>query len=314
MAPFKKSPKAPTWGKTTPPKKPLVGAEPKAAFNWFPGHMMKAMREIQAKVNLVDIVIEIRDARIPIVSGNQALTKSMSGKTRLILLNKANLADPVMNEKWAQWFEQQGEPFLFINCLDKSSVKQVLTKARGLIEKKRRESNEAIKAKGKYRLMVIGLPNTGKSTFINSIANRNAVKVADKPGQTQHNLWVQIDDEMELLDTPGIMPPEIERDEHKLWLCLINAVPAAIVGEEDPACYLIKYLLKHKITAFQQRYKLDSFELSVDEALVKIATVRGCLKQKGLPDLDRVYKLVLQDFRAGELGRISLGSPTGLVG
>jgi ribosome biogenesis GTPase A len=308
MAPFKKNLKTPKWGKTPPPKKPVVGAEPKAAFNWFPGHMMKAMREIQAKVNLVDIVIEIRDARIPIVSGNQSLTKSMSGKTRLILLNKANLADPVMNDKWAEWFEQQGEPFLFINCLDKSSVKQVLTKARGLIEKKRRESNETIKAKGKYKLMVIGLPNTGKSTFINSVANRNAVKVADKPGQTQHNLWVQIDDEMELLDTPGIMPPEIERDEHKLWLCLINAVPAAIVGEEDPACYLIKYFLKHKSPAFQQRYKLDSFELSVDEALIKIATVRGCLKQKGLPDLDRVYKLVLMDFRAGEIGRVSLGN------
>lgn len=308
MAPFKKTKKTPTWGKTLPPKKPVIGAEPKAAFNWFPGHMMKAMRDIQAKVNLVDIVIEIRDARVPIVSGNQALTKSMSGKSRLILLNKANLADPVMNEKWAEWFDKQGEPYLFINCLEKSSVKQVLTKARGLIEKKRRESNEDIKPKEKYSLMVIGLPNTGKSTFINSVAQKNAVKVADKPGQTQHNLWVKLDEDLELLDTPGIMPPEIEKDEHKIWLSLINAVPAAIVGEEDPACYLIKYFLKNKTTAFQERYKLESFDLSLDEALAKIAAVRGCLKQKGLPDLERVYKLVLMDFRAGEIGKISLGN------
>ena len=307
MPPFKKNNKTPTWGKKAPPKKPVVGAEPKAAFNWFPGHMMKAMRDIQAKVNLVDIVIEIRDARIPIVSGNLALTKSICGKSRLILLNKANLADPEMNEKWAEWFEKQGEPYLFINCLEKSSIKQVLTMARRIVESKRRECNEDIKAKDKYKLMVIGLPNTGKSTFINSVANRNATKVADKPGQTQHNLWVKIDDEMDLLDTPGIMPPQIEKDEHKIWLSLINAIPAAIVGEEDPACYLIKHFLKNKTPAFQERYKLESFDISVDEALERIAVVRGCLKQKGLPDLERVFKLVLMDFRAGEIGKVSLG-------
>jgi ribosome biogenesis GTPase A len=301
--------KTPTWGKTKPPKKFVVGSEPKAAFNWFPGHMMKAMREIQAKVGLVDLVIEIRDARIPLVSGNGTLTSSMSGKSRIILLNKANLSDPVMNEKWADWFEKNGEPYLFINCLEKSSIKEVLTKARGLIEKKRRESQEDIKAKGKYKLMVIGLPNTGKSTFINTVAQKNAVKVADKPGQTQHNLWVKIDDEMELLDTPGIMPPEIERDEHKIWLSLINAIPAAIVGEEDPACYLVKYFLKNKTPEFLARYKIESADLTLDEALAKIAAVRGCLKQRGLPDLERVYKLILMDFRAGELGRISFGVP-----
>lgn len=307
--PFSKSKKKPTWGKTPAPKKPVIGAEPKAAFNWFPGHMMKAMREIQAKVATVDIVIEIRDARIPIVSGNRTLTGSMAGKSRLILLNKANLADPVMNEAWSQWFEKEGEPFLFINCLDKSSMKQVLTKARGLIEKKRRESNDEVKQKQKYRLMVIGLPNTGKSTFINSVAQKNAVKVADKPGQTQHNLWVKVDEEMELLDTPGIMPPEIERDEHKIWLALINAIPAAIVGEEDPACYLIKYFLKNKSPEFMERYKLETFDMTVDEALAKIAAVRGCLKQKGMPDLERVFKLVLMDFRGGEIGKISFGTP-----
>lgn len=306
---FSKGKKKNTWGKTPPPKKPVIGAEPKAAFNWFPGHMMKAMREIQAKVQMVDIVIEIRDARCPIVSGNRTLTGSMGGKTRLILLNKANLADPVMNNQWADWFEKEGEPYLLVNALDKNSIAEVLTKSRGLVEKKRRESNEDIKQKNKYRLMIIGLPNTGKSTFINSVAKKNAVKVADKPGQTQHNLWVKIDEEMELLDTPGIMPPEIERDEHKIWLALINAIPAAIVGEEEPAIYLIKYFLKNKTPEFMERYKLESFDLTVDEALAKIAAVRGCLKQKGLPDLERVFKLILMDFRAGEIGKISLGTP-----
>ena len=305
MNSFKKNPKS----SPNPPKKPVIGAEPKAAFNWFPGHMMKAMRDIKAKVGMVDLVIEIRDARAPIVSGNRSLTTAIKGKSRLILLNKANLADPNTNQKWAEWFDKQGEPYLFINCLDKSSVKQVLSKAKGIVEKKRRDCNEDVTAKDKYKLMIIGLPNTGKSTFINSVANRNATKVADKPGQTQVQLWVKVDEEIDLLDTPGVMPPEIEKDEHKIWLSLINAIPDNIVGEEDPACYLVKYFLKNKTPEFQSRYKLESFDLSLDEALTKIATVRGCLKQKGLPDLERVFKLILMDFRAGEIGRVSLGLP-----
>jgi len=287
-------------------KKP--DSEPNAAFNWFPGHMMKAMRDIKSKVGLVDLVIEIRDARIPLVSGNQALNKAIGGKARLILLNKANLADPVMNEKWAQWFESKGEEAIFINCLEKSDMKAVLTRARRIIEEKRRACNpEGIATKEKYKFMVIGLPNTGKSTFINQIAGRNATKVADKPGQTQVQLWVKIDEDMDLMDTPGVMPPELEKDEHKLWLSLINAIPDGIVGEEDPACYLIRHLLKTNSREFLERYKLESSELSLDETLTKIASVRGALKQKGLPDLDRVYKIVIQDFRSGLLGRVSFG-------
>ena len=310
MAPFKKFNKVTvSTKKIDPPKKKAIGSEPKAAFNWFPGHMMKAMRDIKSKVGLVDLVIEIRDARVPLVSGNRSLISSISGKSRLILLNKANLSDAKMNQKWSEWFDKQGEAHLFVNCLDKSSLSHVLAKAKKIIETKRQECNEDVANKGKYKFMIIGLPNTGKSTFINSVANRNATKVADKPGQTQVQLWVKVDEEMDLLDTPGIMPPQIEKDEHKIWLSLINAIPASIVGEEDPACYLVKYFLKNKTSEFLERYKLDSFEMSLDETLVKIATVRGCLKQKGLPDLDRVYKLILMDFKSGLIGNVTFGTP-----
>lgn len=302
---FKNYPK-----KDVKPKKPVLDSEPDAAFNWFPGHMMKAMREIKTKIGFVDLVIEIRDARIPVVSGNRSLTNSIKGKSRLILLNKANLADPQMNQKWSEWFDKQGEPYLFINCLDKSVMKQVLSMAKNIIQKKRMECNpEGIAPKEKFKFMIIGLPNTGKSTFINQVANRNATKVADKPGQTKLQLWVKVDDEMDLLDTPGIIPPEVEKDEHKIWLSLINAIPDNIVGEEDPACYLIKHCLKHKTPEFFARYKLEPVDMTVDEVLTKIASVRGCLKQKGLPDLERVFKLILLDFRAGELGKVSFGHP-----
>ena len=158
--------------------------------------------------------------------------------------------------------------------------------------------------------MIVGLPNTGKSTFINQVANRNATKIADKPGQTRVQIWVTVDEDLELLDTPGIMPPEIAIEEHRIWLSAINAIPDEIIGEEDPAIYLVKYFLDQKSEAFKARYKLESFDLSVDEVFIKVATVRGALKQKGLPDLDRVYKIILMDFRSGELGQACFGIPS----
>ena len=311
MAPYKKFNKVTVnTKKTEPPKKVKIGSEPRAAFNWFPGHMLKAMREIKTKLALVDLVIEIRDARVPLVSGNSFLNDSIAGKNRLILLNKMNLADPLMMAKWDIWFKKQGTPFLFINCLDKSFMKHILTTARRIIEEKRRASNpEGVEQKTKFKFMIIGLPNTGKSTLINQMANRNAAKTANKPGETQVQLWVNVDEHLELLDTPGIMPPEIENEEHRIWLSTINAIPDEIIGEEDPACYLVKYFLRAKSKEFMERYKLDSFDLSVDEALTKIAMVRGCLKQKGIPDLERVFKVVLMDFRAGELGKVCFGAP-----
>jgi ribosome biogenesis GTPase A len=306
MPPYKK---APPKKNLTPPKPHKIGSEPNAAFNWFPGHMLKAMREIKGRIQMVDLVIEIRDARVPVVSGNKSLNDAIGGKSRLILLNKTNLADPAMVEKWSAWFEKEGHPFMYVNALDRPSLKAVLTKCRRIIEEKRRSCNPDIDAKTDFKLMIIGLPNTGKSTFINQVAHRNATKIANKPGQTRVQLWVKVDEDLSLLDTPGVMPPEVENLEHRLWLSIINAIPDEIIGEEDPACYLINYLMRAKTPEFKEKYKLDSFDLTLDETLLKIASVRGCLKQKGLPDLERVYKLVLMDFRAGELGKTCFGHP-----
>ena len=178
------------------------------------------------------------------------------------------------------------------------------------MEEKRLECNpEMVDQKTKLRLMVIGLPNTGKSSIINQLANKKATKVADKPGQTQVQQWITIDKDLELLDTPGVMPPNIESEEHGLWLSAIHAIPDAIVGEEAPAIFIVKYFLKIESPEFKERYKLNSFDLSVDEAFEKIAKARGCIKQKGLPDLDRVYKHILLDFRSGELGKCCFGVP-----
>ena len=215
----------------------------KSGLNWFPGHMARAIREIKEKLKLVDIVLEIRDARAPLASGNKMMDETLRQKSRLILLNKVNLADPKTIHLWDEWFKTQGEPYLFLDCFDKGSMKKVMTMARAIVDQKRKDSNpETYQYKAKLKLMIIGLPNTGKSTIINQLANRSATKTADRPGQTQVQQWIVIDKDLDLLDTPGVMPPLLAKEEHGLWLSAIHAIPDDVAGEELPAVFLIEYL------------------------------------------------------------------------
>ena len=283
---------------------------PRAAFNWYPGHMAKALREIKQRLKMVDIVLEIRDARAPMASGNHALDKEIGQKSKLIVFNKVNLSDPEMVIKWSAWLDQQKMDYLFVDCFDKAAMKKMISMARKIVQNKRKECNpEHVETKTSLKLMIVGLPNTGKSTIINQLASKNATKVADKPGQTQIQQWITVENDVELLDTPGVMPPQLDREEHGLWLSAIHAIPDDIADEESTAIYLVKHLTKIKSKPFFERYKLESSELPVEEMLQKIATVRGCLKQKGMPDLERVYKLILSDFRKGELGKTCFGTP-----
>jgi ribosome biogenesis GTPase A len=292
-------------------KRPNDPSGPKEAlFNWYPGHMAKALREIKEKLKFVDAVLEIRDARAPLASGNRNLTEAIGQKRKLIVLNKSNLVPDDMLALWKEWFEEQGEPFLFVNGLDKVAIRKAVSLARKLVEDNRKECNpDYVENKTKLRMMIVGLPNTGKSTIINQLASRNATKVADKPGLTVMQQWIAIDNDVELLDTPGVMPPRIDNPEHGLWLSAIHAIPDDISGEDDTAFFLVKHLLKTKSLAFKERYKLSSFDLSPDEAFFEMAKLRGCLKQGGVPDLPRVHKLLLQDFRKGELGKTCFGLP-----
>jgi ribosome biogenesis GTPase A len=286
--------------------------EPKKilGINWYPGHMARAIREIKERLNLVDIVLEIRDARVPLASGNNALNETLRQKSHLIILNKAGMADAQSIQQWTEWFKAQGTPFVFVDCFDKASMKKVIPMARQIVDQKRRASNpEKEVQKKKLRLMIIGLPNTGKSTVINQLAKRSATKTADRPGHTQVQQWIMIDQDLDLLDTPGVMPPCLDSDEHGLWLSSIHAIPDDIVGEERPAKFLIEFFREKNSQEFKERYKLESNDLSTEEILEKIAVLRGCVKQKGLPDFERVYKLILNDFRNGELGKCCFSAP-----
>jgi ribosome biogenesis GTPase A len=280
-----------------------------AGINWYPGHMAKAIREIKEKLSTVDIVFEIRDARAPLASGNKMLESTLRQKSHLILLNKVNLASPNMVQEWQKWFEEQGTPFMFIDCFDKGTMKKVMAFAKSIVDKKRKESNPDMSPKAKMRLMILGLPNTGKSTIINQLAGRNATRTADKPGQTQVQQLIVIDKDLDLLDTPGVMPPSLAKEEHGLWLCALNAIPDDVVGEEKPAKFLIDFFKEHNSKEFKERYKLENLDLSTEDIVEKIAVLRGCLKQKGQFDYDRVYKLILSDFRKGDLGKCCFGAP-----
>ena len=280
-----------------------------SGINWYPGHMARAIREIREKLSTVDIVFEVRDARAPLASGNKMLESTLRQKSHLILLNKVNLAHPNMVVEWEKWFAKQGTPFMFIDCNDKGTMKKVMAKARTIVDNKRKESNPDMPTKKKMRLMILGLPNTGKSTIINQLAGRNATKIADKPGQTQVQQLIVIDKDLDLLDTPGVMPPSLAKEEHGLWLSALNAIPDDVVGEELPANFLISYFKEHNSKEFKERYKLDSLDFSAEEIVHKIGVLRGCLKGGGLIDSERVYKLILSDFRKGELGKCCFGVP-----
>jgi len=276
---------------------------------WFPGHMIKAMNKIKERLKMVDIVLEIRDARSPLITGNEDLEKMLGEKNLLIVINKTNLADPERVEQWREWFSQQNHPFIFINCFDENSLKQILQQSKQIINNRKTKNNKDYKPKKKLKMMVVGLPNTGKSTIINRLSGRNATKVADKPGQTRQQLWVKASDDIQILDNPGVMPPVINDYEQGLWLAALHAIPEKIVDPEDIASYIVNHLLKIKSEIFKNHYRIENLDTDLLGALDQIAKSRGYLRKGNLFDYDRVYKIVLADFRKGDLGLISFGFP-----
>lgn len=278
----------------------------KSVVNWFPGHMAKAMRKVKEKTRAVNLILEIRDARVPLTSGNKALHEVVGEKKRLIVINKSNLANPKITEEWKKWFDEKGEHYLFVNSFNKSSMKELISKSREIVHG---DNNDQDDRKKRLRMMVIGLPNTGKSTIINLLANRKAVRTADTPGLTQAQQWVTVSKGIELMDTPGILSPLIETEEQGLWLCAIHAIKDEIIGDDRICIFLIEHFLKIKSDEFQNRYKIDSFDMTALEVLDHIGNLRKCLRHGSQIDYDRVYKIVLVDFRKGEFGLCTFESP-----
>ena len=277
-------------------------------FQWYPGHMTKAKRMMQEDIKLIDIVIELVDARIPLSSRNPDIDELGKQKSRLILLNKSDLSDERYNTKWSEWFRNQGFFVLQVNSKSGGGLKAI----NSVIQEACKEKIERDRRRGiinrPVRAMVVGIPNVGKSTFINSYAGKASAKTGNKPGVTKGKQWVRLNKNLELLDTPGILWPKFEDQSVGLKLAFIGSIKDELIHGQELAVELIKFLVEYYPKVLSKRYHVDETKESY-KILNDIAENRMCILKGGLFDLDKASHILLDDFRGGRIGKITLEFP-----
>ena len=283
--------------------------EQKANINWFPGHMTKTKRQMEKTLKLVDAVAEIADARIPVSSRNPMIDSIIAQKPRVILLNKADMADPVQTKRWLACYQSKGILAMALDCKSGKGLQNFVPLVRHLLK----ERIAAWQAKGMVgrtiRVMVVGVPNVGKSSLINRLSRQSKANVEDRPGVTRENRWFTIAKGFELLDTPGVLWPKFEDKRVGEHLAFTGAVKDEVVDTEDLACRLIAILQQSYPEAVSQRYQLEKnmlLGLESHEILAEIAKKRGMLLPGGMLNTERAAIAVLDEFRAAKLGRITL--------
>ncbi len=274
-------------------------------YQWYPGHMTKARRMMQENIKLIDLVIELVDARIPISSRNPDIDELGKGKSRIILLNKSDLADPVWNKKWVEYFSEKGMGVLEINSKTGMGIKSI----QGLVQEVCKEKIERDRKRGivnrPVRAMVVGIPNVGKSTFINSFAGKACAKTGNKPGVTKGKQWIRLNKGLELLDTPGILWPKFEDQQVGMRLAFIGSMNDEILIPDELACDLIRALQELYPKSLQERYDADPVGEPV-EILEAVAESRKCYTKGEQKDLVKAAGILVDDFRSGKLGRMTL--------
>lgn len=279
-------------------------------FQWYPGHMTKAKRMMQENIKLIDLIIELVDARIPVSSRNPDIDELGGQKARLILLNKSDLASERWNEKWEQYFKEKGFSVVRVNSRSGAGIKSI----NKVIQEACREKIDRDRKRGilnrPVRAMVVGIPNVGKSTFINSLAGKACAKTGNKPGVTKGKQWIRLNKQVELLDTPGILWPKFDDQQVGPRLAMLGSVNDEILNLEELACELGEFLEKNFPKAMEERYHIVPEEgRRKEEILALVAKERGCLAKGGEADTARAAGLLLDDFRSGRLGRITLEFP-----
>lgn len=279
------------------------------AINWFPGHMKKTQREIKENLKLVDAVIEIRDARIPRSSANPDIDNLLKGKPRIILLNKSDLTEDKVTKEWIRDLTKEDVKVLEVNCLKGDGLKAIKPMLLSLLK----EKHDRLRAKGMVnimtRVMVVGIPNVGKSTFINKMARNSIAKTGDRPGVTKSKQWIKTSIGIELLDTPGVLWPKFEDDETALNLAFTGAIKDEIMDIEELSYKLVERLQMYYGDKLKERYKIsETFEDPL-ETLNAIARKRGALISGGQIDYNRIAVILLDEFRGGKIGKISLERP-----
>lgn len=280
------------------------------SIQWFPGHMTKTGRVIEKCLPLVDAVVEITDARIPMSSKNPNLARMIAGKPRLVILNKCDAADPEATSKWLDWYKKQGIRAIAADCRTGKGLKSVIPEVKILLADQIKKF-EAKGMKGRIlHLMVVGVPNVGKSSFINKMAGQNKAKVEDRPGVTREKQWVKLDSDVELLDMPGVLWPKFEDMSVGEKLAFTGAVKDDVVDIEALVCRLLAMLAEKYPERLKERYKLTSLEGDGWELLQAVGRKRGMLISGGEVNTERAAITVLDEFRSGKLGRITLELPS----
>ena len=295
---------------------------PSTSINWYPGHMAKTKRQIIEDLKLIDIVVEIVDARIPISSQNPDIKKDIKDKKKIIILNKSDLADEKETKKWVSYFEKQNITAVITDSNSGKGINDVIYKIKKISE----QSEEKYKNKGRIgkatRVLVLGIPNVGKSSFINRITRKSSAQVGNRPGVTRQKQWIRLEAGIELMDTPGVLWPKFESEEVALNLAYTGTIKDDVLEKTEIAFQLLKYLLQEYKERIIDRYKLDNEEINeilgqdleenekIYEIMKLIARKRGAIVSGGRIDDEKISCIILDDFRSGKIGKITLEKVT----
>lgn len=271
-------------------------------INWYPGHMKKTRELIQQNLKMVDAVVEVIDARIPSSSRNPIIDELVKSKKRIIILNKSDLSDAAANKEWEQYFKEQGNLVLTMNCMAGSGASQLLK----LLGKLRDEKNKDQVRQKPYRLMIVGVPNVGKSSLINRLTGKKSAQTGDRPGVTKGKQWLNLPGNMQLLDTPGILWPKFEDSHVGVNLAFCGSIKDEILDVATLALELVKVLQADYPDLLMERYKLDEICEEALDTMEAIAKKRGCILPGKRIDYERVANVLLDEFRAGTIGKITL--------
>lgn len=279
-------------------------------IQWFPGHMAKTRRMLSENLKLIDVVVEILDARIPASSKNPEIDTIINNKPRVVVLNKADLADPKVSKEWAEWYKSKGSPVVFADSIKGTGLNQLKDSLKELMK----DRFERDKQKGRIfrpiRTMIVGIPNVGKSTFINKISGKAVAVTGDRPGVTRAKQWVRLNPEIEMLDTPGMLWPKFDDEETALNLAFTGAIKDDIMDITEVAAALCEKLAALYPAQLAQRFKLENIEgLKGYEILEGAGRKRGCIISGGEIDIRRISIIMLDEFRGGKIGKLSLERP-----
>lgn len=293
----------------------------KVSINWYPGHMAKTKKQIIQDLKLIDIVIELLDARIPISSQNPNIAEMTKNKKKIIVLNKCDLSDSNQNKQWIEHFKNKKIPAVLVDSNSGKGIEECINKIEEIMQIDLKAQAEKGRTGRKIRAMILGIPNVGKSSFINRISKRTTAGVGNKPGVTKQKQWIRINEKIELLDTPGVLWPKFESEEVALNLCFTGTIKEEILDKLEIAYQLTKFLIENYRTKLIERYKLEEKKLeetlaqdqpensNIYEIMLEIGKNRGYIKSGGVIDEEKTARIILDEFKNGKLGKITIEKP-----